>query len=96
MRDPIKRLALVVQALARPVAVAIATGCEEPLTYAQLGRKVNRGTASVQLTLRELLAVGAVVKPAWSYTSSALEAGEMRCAIPALLRELASEIEALP
>lgn len=96
MNDPTRRLVLAVQALARPVAVAIATGCEEPLTFSQLGARVRRGESSVRATLQELLNVGAIAKPEGAYLATALEAGELRCTIPALLRGLADEIEVLP
>lgn len=93
MMDPLDRLARICRALARPVAVPIAARCQTPRSYEQLGATLRRSPSSVKATLAELLEVGAVAKPEGAYLERALEAGELRCVIPALLRGLADEIE---
>lgn len=93
MTDPLQRLTHVCRVLARPVAARIAAGCSTPNTYATLGDSVQRKPTSVRAALQALLTVGAVVKPEGAYLERALEAGQLRCSLPGLLRGLADEIE---
>ena len=95
MTDPLQRLTHVCRVLARPVAARIAAGCAEPNTYTTLGACVQRKPTSVRAALQALLTVGAVSKPEGAYLERALEAGQLTCSLPALLRGLADEIEAM-
>ena len=93
MTDPYARLAHIARVLARPMAVAVVRGCSRAQTLADMGARFQRGESSIRATLGELLSIGAVTKPEGSYLERALEAGEMNCQLPAMLRALAEELE---
>lgn len=95
MTDPLQRLSTLARVLARPVAVTMAARCHIPRDFAAFGRELHRGETSVRTTLAALITAGAVSKPEGAYLERALEAGQLTCSLPALLRGLADEIEAM-
>lgn len=96
MSAPMARLISAARVLGRPGAVAIVAACAQPQTFSILGARVGLTGDGVRATLEALLDIGAVAKPEGAYLAPALEQGQLRCTIPALLRGLADEIEVLP